>query len=65
MKYSARKELMKVFRLSGGPINSEQIFAIAKKWGLFIPSAFNTHLSQMNKMGVIERVKRATYQIKE
>ena len=63
-KYDAKAEIMKIFnRHSDLRFNSKQLIRAADIMGVFLPSAFNTHLSQLMKSGRIERTGRGEYQL--
>lgn len=62
--YNAKTEIMKIFEaFPNMELSSQRIYEIAREMGIFIPPAFNTHLSQLMKRGDIERTCRGVYML--
>lgn len=63
-KYSAKRNIMSVFELyPDKEFTSNEFYETARALDIFIPPAYNTHLSQLNKQGKIERTKYSTYKL--
>lgn len=62
--YNAKNEIMKIFsKHPQHDFDTDKVFRAAQYYNLFLPSAINTHLSQLCKAGKITRTARATYKL--
>jgi hypothetical protein len=62
MTYSPKSEIMEVFKqFPNEELSSMEFYKRARDLGIFIPPAFNTHLSQLLKRGDIVKIKRSVY----
>ena len=62
MTYNAKTAIMEVFKnFPNEELTSEDFYKKSQALNIFVPPAFNTHLSQLRKQGKIKRVKRSTY----
>lgn len=62
MKYNAKEAIMSVFkRYPNRPLTSMEFYEQARERDVFVPPAFNTHLSQLHKSGKLEKPARSTY----
>jgi len=62
MKYNAKISIMSVFKeFPNQALTSEEFYEKARLMGIFVPPAFNTHLSQLWKKGKLIKVDRSVY----
>lgn len=65
-KYKAKVEIMKIFEhYPDREMSSNDVFDAARNMGIFIPPAFNTHLSQLHKLDKLMKTKRGVYQLNQ
>jgi len=64
-RYKAKAEILKIFYSDPEKeFSSKDVYDKAREMGIFIPPAFNTHLSQLLKLGDIVRIRRSVYRLK-